>query len=279
MKNVEKQIIIIDGNYYINRAYFRKKKQYNPYPLFEQCLIELQKHLKPTHCFIAFDRGFQFFYNKNPEKYKANRKPIADEIRKFMEDGKKIAEYHGYKVITQMGIEADNIIGSIAKRYHDKKNKIFICGNDKDLAQLIRDPYISMVKMDNISWNQDTELKRPHFVLLHEADIRQDYWVVPQQIPDFLAMVGDRVDNIVGIPKIGKTTATALLEEYGDLEEIYKEENLEKLLPFVKIKLVDNKELVFKNLKKTKINCDLKMKKILNLKDSDGKLKPSSTTS
>ncbi|CAL4322720.1 5'-3' exonuclease [Buchnera aphidicola] len=217
MKNKKNILIIVDGTNYLYRAYFAFKnfqnKKKEPIGAIYGTLIMLKKVFNkymPNKIIIVFDHKTINFRKKIYKKYKANRPKIPQDLKVQINQLIKIINYIGIPVIQIPGFEADDIIGTLV--YKKNKKNILILTNDKDMMQLI---------------NKNVKILNHHETIIGEKEVRKKFGISPKLIKDFLALVGDRSDNIPGIPGVGIKTAQILLKNFHSLKEIYK--NLDKL--------------------------------------------------
>jgi len=162
---------------------------------------------------VVFDaRGKTFRDDIYPE-YKANRPPMPDELREQVEPIHDIVRAMGLPFICEPGVEADDVIGTLAAQAREQGRPVVISTGDKDMAQLV-DANTTLV-------NTMTD------TVLDEAGVEEKFGIPPALIIDYLALVGDKVDNIPGVPGVGEKTALALLQGLGELKAIYR--NLDKV--------------------------------------------------
>lgn len=238
------KILIIDGNSIFFRAYYgsayarqgilktSKGIPINGILTFNNMINKYIRRYSPSHIFIAFDSREETFRKKEYPEYKAGRQKMPDEMKVQwpilfeMLDQMKLS-YH-----KEPGIEADDLIGIITERF-SKDNKIMILSSDKDLYQLIRENVYMIVP-------QAGELPDK---VVNIDNIEEHLGVQPNQVIDYKALVGDPSDNLPGVKGIGPKTAIPLIKEYGNLDNIYN--NIDKLKPSVKSKLVEHKETAY----------------------------------
>ena len=237
----EKKLFLIDAYALIYRAYyaFIKNPRINSKGFdtsaimgFFNSIFDIIKREKPDFFSVVFDKGGSRDRIEIFEDYKANRdstpEPILDSVPIIHE----ILKALGIKILELSGYEADDIIGTVAKRAEKEGLKTFMVTPDKDFAQLVSEN-IFLYKPARFGngieiWGVDEV--RNKFEITH-----------PLQVIDFLGMMGDSVDNIPGLPGVGEKTAKKFLKEYGSIEELY--ENLDDIKGKLKEKISDNKEL------------------------------------
>ena len=237
----EKKLFLIDAYALIYRAYyaFIKNPRINSKGFdtsaimgFFNSIFDIIKREKPDFFSVVFDKGGSTDRIEIFEDYKANRdstpEPILDSVPIIHE----ILKALGIKILELSGYEADDIIGTVAKKAEKEGLKTFMVTPDKDFAQLVSEN-IFLYKPARFGngieiWGVD--------------EVRNKFEINdPLQVIDFLGMMGDSVDNIPGLPGVGEKTAKKFLKEYGSIEELYK--NLDDIKGKLKEKISDNKEL------------------------------------
>lgn len=210
MKN---STLIVDGMNYLHRGFYATPPMYNKDGLatnairgFINILLADIKHVSATHCAIVFDRPGQNFRHRLYPEYKAQRSKDGPDLRPSVTPIRHLCSAMGIPVYGKRGIEGDDMIGSLAVRA-SKKSMVHIASNDKDFAALV---------------NKRINLLRPKGIKLDADGVFEEYGVWPEQIVDYLTMLGDGVDNIPGIDKVGPKTASKLLAEFGTLKKVYQ---------------------------------------------------------
>ena len=210
------RIFVIDGSSYLYRAFHAMPplttssgKPTGAVKGVTNMLINLKKDSEGSPIIIVFDAKGKTFRNEIYSEYKANRPPMPEELREQLKPVKSICKAIGFPLIEIEGVEADDVISTIALLAKKAKYKCVISSLDKDLMQLVEDPHITM--MDTMKHK-----------IFNEEGVFEKFGVKPSQIRDMLALVGDASDNIPGIPKVGQKTAAKWLAEYGNLENIKK---------------------------------------------------------
>lgn len=228
------KLVIIDGNSLVNRAFYAlpplatsKGKVYNAVFGFVNTLLKLITENKPSHLMVAFDAGRKTFRNDIYKDYKAQRKPMPNELAEQLAPLKTLLQEMGIKILEKVGIEADDIIGTLSKRLD---YPCVIVTGDRDCLQLIDDKTEVWLTKHGIS----------SIVSMNERQLKEDTGLTPSQIIDLKALMGDSSDNIPGIAGIGPKTATDLLLKYGTLDGVYQ--NLVKISGKVYDKLVQGEE-------------------------------------
>lgn len=215
----ENPLVLVDGSSYLYRAYHASPNLTNAageptgavYGVVNM-LRSLLKQVPLTHIAVIFDaKGKNFRHEMFPE-YKANRPPMPDDLRGQIEPLYKIIKAMGLPLISIPGVEADDVIGTLATQA-SKGMPVLISTGDKDMAQLVDENVTLMNTMTN--------------TIMDTQGVVDKFGIPPELIIDFLALMGDKVDNIPGVPKVGEKTALALLTGLGSIDEIYK--NLDKV--------------------------------------------------
>lgn len=206
------KLTLIDGSSYLYRAFHAlpplSNAQGEPTGALFGVVNMLRTTLKEKPDYVAFvsDAPGPTFRNVLYEKYKANRPPMPDELRAQIEPMLKIVGALGFPILRVDGVEADDVIGTLATQAHEHGVEVLISTGDKDLAQLVR-PGITLVNtMTNTT--------------MDSAAVMDKFGVKPEQIIDFLSLTGDTVDNVPGVTKCGPKTAAKWLAEYGSLDGV-----------------------------------------------------------
>jgi DNA polymerase-1 len=211
---------LIDGNNYVFRAFYAIRELSNSrgFPTnaiygFTTMLMRLLREHKPDYIAVAFDVKGPTFRHEAFDRYKATRKATPDALIPQIPCIKKIVRGFSIPVLEQQGIEADDIIGTMATRYAAKGFSVVIVSGDKDMMQLVTDDVIMI----------DTMKEKTYDV----AAVRERFGVEPRRVVEILGLTGDASDNIPGVPGIGPKNALRLIEEYGSIEEVIK--NIDRL--------------------------------------------------
>lgn len=209
----ESPFILVDGSSYLFRAYHALPPLTNSRGEATGAIVgvvnmlrKLISEYQPTHMAVVFDAPGGSFRNQMYEQYKANRPPMPDELREQIEPLHRIVEAMGLPLLVVPGVEADDVIGTLASQASRAGMQTLISTGDKDLAQLV-DGHVTL-----INTMTDTRMDR--------QGVEEKFGVKPEQIIDYLALVGDASDNIPGIPKCGPKTAAKWLAAYGSIEGI-----------------------------------------------------------
>jgi DNA polymerase I len=203
---------------------------------FLNSLVQVIKSQKPQYLAIAFDRGEATFRHEADANYKANRKDTPED---FIPDIKNLQELllaFNLQILTSPGYEADDVIGTLAKKASEAGYQVKIVSGDRDLFQLVDiDKNISVLYIDRNSVKSIT----PGYTEFDPIAVEEKLGIKPYQVVDYKALCGDKSDNIPGVRGIGEKTAVKLLNQYGTLEAIYQ--NLDKIQGANKKKLEDGK--------------------------------------
>ncbi len=226
-------LFLLDGMALIYRAYYAlmpaRMQTKSGFPTgaafgFTNTLIKLIENYAPTYIAVAFDSKEKTFRHEKYPDYKANRPLPPDELLMQLEKIYNIVQGYGIKTLKLPGYEADDIMGSLAKKFEPECD-IFLVTPDKDFAQLVSE-HIHILKPAK---DDDT------FERYGRQEVKEKYGVYPEQFIDMLTLMGDSSDNIPGVDGVGPKTAAALINEYGSLDTLLKNVHLIK-----KAKLRDN---------------------------------------
>ena len=213
----EKMLLLLDGSSYLYRAFHAMPDlravagdpQSAPTGAIRgmiNMLQSLRKDYPASYVACVFDAKGPTFRDEIYPQYKANRSPMPPDLRLQIEPIHEVVRYMGWTVLDVPGVEADDVIGTLAHQAAQQGIPVVIVSGDKDLAQLVNDQIIIVDTMNG---------KRRD-----EAGVREEFGVSPEQMLDYQTLVGDTVDNVPGVPKVGPKTAVKWLEEYGSLEKI-----------------------------------------------------------
>ena len=175
---------------------------------FTRDVLYVMEQKRPDFLFCAFDTPGPTFRSELFADYKINRSAMPDDLGPQIEKARRVLEVLGVPVVECPGFEADDVMATLARICHEKQAQCYVVTNDKDCRQLITD----YVRVYNVRKDQVIDAE----VLLKEWQIQ------PGQVVDFQALVGDKVDNIPGVPLIGPRSAAELLNAYGTLEAIFE---------------------------------------------------------
>lgn len=257
---MNKRLIIIDGNSIINRAFYALPEMTNKEGLrtnaiygFTTMLFKIIDTYKPTHMSVAFDRKAPTFRHLEFEEYKAGRKKMPDELREQFEPLKDLLDKFNINRLEIDGYEADDIIGTVSRLGEENGYKVYIVTGDKDAIQLASDKTTTLITKKGVG-----EVEEYNF-----DSVMEKYEMTPTQFIDLKGLMGDKSDNIPGVPGIGEKTGIKLIKEYSSIENII--ENIENLKGSVKKKLEENKELAIMSKRLATIIRDVPIE--INLDD------------
>ena len=208
-------VVLIDASIYIFRAWFTLPDSIEDaqgYPAnavygFADFLAKLLDGTHPRHIACAFDTSLTHsFRNEIYPAYKANREKTPQELKRQFAGCRAISEALGVKTVSSRRYEADDLIGSLARRMREAGHRVTVVSGDKDLAQVIRP--------GDVWWNLARDQRLDYLGITRHMGVR------PEQIPALLALAGDAVDNIPGVPGIGLKTAARLLRRFDDVDDL-----------------------------------------------------------
>ncbi|MCB2426908.1 DNA polymerase I [Methylophaga pinxianii] len=206
-------LILVDGSSYLYRAYHAMPPLTNSdgestgtiYGVINM-LRKLIRDYQPEHMAVVFDAKGKTFRNDLYAEYKATRPPMPDDLREQIAPIHEIVKAMGLPLLCIDNVEADDVIGTLAKQATAAGIETVISTGDKDMAQLVSE-HVTLVNTMN---NTKTDI----------AAVQEKFGLTPQQIVDYLALMGDKVDNIPGVESVGPKTATKLLQQYGSLQGV-----------------------------------------------------------
>jgi len=242
--------ILVDGSSYLFRAYHAMPGLKNAkgeatgtiYGVINM-LRKLVAEYQPSHIAIVFDAKGKTFRHAMFKDYKANRPPMPDDLREQIEPVHKIVEAMGLPLICVSGVEADDVIGTLAAQASELGMETLISTGDKDMAQLVNQ-HVSLLNTMNDQYSDINGVK-------------EKFGVTPEQIIDYLALMGDKSDNIPGVPKVGPKTAVKWLETYGTIENIIA--HADEIKGKVGESLRDSLEQLPLSQELTTIKCDVEL--------------------
>lgn len=251
------KLVIIDGNSLINRAFYALPLLSNKNGEFSNAVFgfttmllkTIQEH-NPTHIVVAFDYGKHTFRHDLYADYKGGRKSTPEELKSQFPILKRLLKAMNITLFEKEGIEADDIIGTLSKKF--KVPTIIVTG-DKDALQLIDDTTEVWLTRKGLS----------EVATMNEKTLYEEYKLAPWQIVELKALMGDSSDNIPGVKGIGEKTALTLLEQYQSINNIY--ENIDKIKGKLQEKLSENKDMAFLSQTLATINCQVDLQ--ANLQD------------
>ena len=243
------KILILDSNSLINRAFYalpnfsNRKGQFTGAIFgYMNMLLKLIEKYKPDYVIAAFDVHARLHRKDLYEDYKAGRKPMPEELKSQVEPMKKVLLSMGIPILEVPGDEADDIIGTIAKRYNEKT---YIVTGDKDSLQLIDDKNTVLLTRKGVSEIEE-------FTVEH---LKESMNLRPSQIIDLKSLMGDHSDNIPGVAGVGEKTAIELLDKYDTIDGVY--EHIDEIKGKLKEKLELNKDMAYLSYKLATINTNV----------------------
>ncbi|RKX64026.1 MAG: DNA polymerase I, partial [Thermodesulfobacteriota bacterium] len=229
-----KQIYLIDGSSYIYRAYhaltpLSNSRGFPTHAIYgvTNMILKILREKKPDYIAVVFDAKGPTFRHKESPTYKANRPTMPEDLSQQIPYIKKIIQALGITFLEKEGYEADDIIATLCKQFAHQDVEIVLVSGDKDLWQLLS----SKTKL----WDSMRDK------ILEERDILGKYKLPPSRLKEVMALTGDKIDNIPGVPKVGEKTAIKLIQEFGSLDNLLA--NIEK----VKSRLLRENLLQYKN--------------------------------
>lgn len=248
------KLLLVDGHSMLNRAYYGVPKLTNSKGLYTNAIygflnimLKVLDDEKPEYLMVAFDLSAPTFRHKIYDAYKGTRKPMDIELKQQVPVMKEVLKAMGIPIMEQEGLEADDILGTMAKRSEKDGLEVCILSGDRDLLQLATDKI---------------KIKLPHTVKgkttvedMYDKDVLNKYQVLPEGIIELKALMGDSSDNIPGVPRVGEKTATELVVKYGNIENLkqHLDEITKKALHQT---LVDNFEMAELSKVLATINID-----------------------
>ncbi len=215
-----RKLVLIDGHSILNRAYYGVPNLTNAQGLhtngiygFLNILFKILEEEKPDFLAVAFDVHAPTFRHQMYEAYKGTRKPMPEELVEQVPVMKEVLKAMNVVMVEREGLEADDILGTLAKAAAAEGIQVSLISGDRDLLQ-IADTRIK-IRIPK------TKSGRTQIEDYYPEDVEAAYHVTPQQFIDLKALMGDTSDNIPGVPKVGEKTATELMVQFGSLENIY----------------------------------------------------------
>ncbi|MEL4431051.1 DNA polymerase I [Shewanella mangrovisoli] len=250
-------LVLVDGSSYLYRAYYAPPHLTNSkgeatgavYGVVNM-LRSLLSRYQPSHIAVVFDAKGKTFRNDLYEEYKAHRPPMPDDLRSQIEPLHRIIRALGLPLISIPGVEADDVIGTIARQASRENRAVLISTGDKDMAQLV-DENITLI-------NTMTD------TIMGPEEVAAKYGVCPDRIIDFLALMGDKADNIPGLPGVGEKTALAMLTGAGSVANLLAEPEKVTELGFrgaktMAAKIIDNADMLKLSYELATIKTDVEL--------------------
>lgn len=257
------KLVLIDGNSILNRAFYgimgnkmlttQDGKYTNAVYGFLSILFKVLDDIKPEYIAVAFDLKAPTVRHKLYEGYKATRMGMPNELAEQMPILKEILEMMHIKIIEKEGYEADDILGTLAKRGEQQGLEVTILSGDRDTFQLTSKNILVRIP--------HTKVGKTEVDTFGETDIKEKYGVEPKQLIEVKGLMGDTSDNIPGVPGVGEKTALSLIQEYNTIDNLYDsiDNGTDTLKPKLKEKLINNKDLAFLSRTLGTINVNVPM--------------------
>jgi len=252
-------LILVDGSSYLYRAFHAMFKADLHNAAGEPTgairgvtamLRRLEKDYPSSNVAVIFDAKGKTFRDYIYPEYKAQRPPMPDDLRSQIKPVHDIVKAMGFPLLMIDGVEADDVIGTLAQQATERGMDVIVSTGDKDMAQLVNQ-HVTLV-------NTMTE------TVMDIEGVKEKFGIPPELIIDFLALMGDKVDNIPGVPGVGEKTALALLQNLGSIESIYQDLEAVRSLDFrgakkMPEKLAENKEFAELSYLLATIKCDVEL--------------------
>ncbi len=225
---MSEKIVLIDGHSIINRAFYGVPDLTNKDGLhtngifgFVNILFKILEEEKPDYLTVAFDVHHPTFRHEMYTEYKGTRKGMPQELHEQVPVLKDLLMAMGIKVMEFPGFEADDLLGTVAKRSEAKGMDVLVVSGDRDLLQIVTDNIRVCIPK--------TKRGTTEYEMYYTKDVQEKYGLLPQQIIELKALMGDSSDNIPGVPGIGEKTATAILQQFENVENAHA--HLEEIKP------------------------------------------------
>ncbi|HHK8473695.1 TPA: DNA polymerase I [Vibrio parahaemolyticus] len=253
----ENPLILIDGSSYLYRAFHaypgtmsNGEIPTNAVYGVVNMLRSMMRQFASERIAVVFDAKGKTFRDEMYSEYKANRPPMPDDLRCQIKPLHNVIRAMGLPLICVPGVEADDVIGTLAYQASQQGMPVLISTGDKDMAQLVDDNITLINTMTN--------------VVMDREGVVEKFGIPPELIIDYLALMGDKVDNIPGVPGVGDKTATALLQGIGGLTKLYENLDVIAALGFrgsktMAKKLVDNKDNAMLSYELATIKLDVEL--------------------
>ena len=250
----QKKLVLIDGHSILNRAFYGVPDLTNAAGLhtnaiygFLNILFKVLEEEKPEYLVVAFDVHAPTFRHQMYDAYKGTRKPMPEELRQQVPVLKEVLQAMGILIVEKAGLEADDILGTLAKTAEKDGLFVALVSGDRDLLQIATERIKIRIPK--------TKMGRTEVEDYFAKDVLEAYQVTPKQFIELKALMGDTADNIPGVPKVGQKTATELMVTYGSIENIYA--HLEEISKkSIRQSLEENKNLAELSLALATIKID-----------------------
>ncbi len=251
---MSEKLVLIDGHSILNRAFYGVPDLSNAQGLhtnavygFLNILFKILEEEKPDYLTVAFDVKAPTFRHELFKEYKGTRKPMPQELHEQVPVMKEVLAAMGIKTMEQAGLEADDILGTLAKRAEKAGMAVSLVSGDRDLLQIATDKI--KIRIPKTKGGK-TEVED-----YYAADVQEKYGTDPIAFIDLKALMGDTADNIPGVPRVGEKTAAELLGQFGTLDNLY--EHVEEVTKkAVRESLINNRDLAYLSRTLATINID-----------------------
>lgn len=256
---MRQKLVLIDGHSILNRAFYglpdltnSKGVHTNAVYGFLNILFKILEEEKPDYLAVAFDVHAKTFRHHLYEAYKGTRKPMPEELRSQVPLMKEVLRAMNVQILEKEGFEADDVLGTLAKKAESEGKDVALISGDRDLLQIASEHVKIRIPK--------TKMGRTEIEDYYASDVKAKLQVTPEQFIELKALMGDTADNIPGVPKVGEKTATELMLTYGSIDEIYA--HLDEIpKKSIRETLAANRELadLSKTLATIKTDCDLSL--------------------
>lgn len=251
------KLVLVDGHSILNRAFYGMPDLTNAAGLhtgavfgFLNILFKILDEEKADYLAVAFDVHAPTFRHEVYKEYKGTRKPMPSELREQVPLIKKVLQSMGVQIREQAGLEADDILGTLAKRAEGDGMEVSLVSGDRDLLQIATDHICIRIPK--------TRQGQTVIENYYAADVLENYKVTPRAFIDVKALMGDSSDNVPGVPKVGEKTATQLIVDYGSVDGVY--DHLDEIKkPALRKNLAENEDKARMSLYLVtiKTDCDI----------------------
>ena len=259
MRADRKKLVLVDGHSILNRAFYGMPDLTNAAGVhtgavygFLNILFKILDEEKADYLTVAFDVHAPTFRHETYKEYKGTRKPMPEELREQVPLVKKVLKAMGVQIREQAGLEADDILGTLARRGESEGMEVSLVSGDRDLLQIATDHICIRIPK--------TRQGQTVIENYYAKDVLETYKVTPTAFIDVKALMGDSSDNVPGVPKVGEKTATQLIVDYGSVDGVYSHlEEIKK--PALKKNLSENEDKARLSLflVTIKTDCDVPM--------------------
>ncbi len=253
------KLVLIDGHSILNRAFYGVPDLSNAQGLhtnaiygFLNIMFKILEEERPDYLAVAFDVHAPTFRHEMYADYKGTRKPMPQELREQVPVMKELLQAMNVVIVEQAGFEADDLLGTLARKAQAAGIEVSLVSGDRDLLQIATDHIKIRIPK--------TKMGKTEIEDYYAQDVQKAWQVTPQQFIELKALMGDTSDNIPGVPKVGAKTAEALMTQYGSLDNIYAHvQEISK--KSIRESLIENKELAYlsRDLAAIKTDCDIEL--------------------